>query len=275
LNPTTQLPLLRDHLPELDVLIADLSRDCMTGVISSHEQFANRVNQFFSSAMTERVESIVGGWRAMIDSDGGKTMVHILTALSALPLHEPYRVASSIHKTVICWAVLFHDISKRSVSEHSDHTHGFRSAIQFVQNLPAMGIPLAGDQPRALINWTHLVEQAVAQHPRQAGLVQDNEKLPQILEGITDLVPDNPSAALVAKIILLHHSISTLDEWPQANPLNENEIKTYINLELLNLLEVMSLVDNDGWELFEADNCERFRDMTRNVFARLRSFVGP
>lgn len=274
MHPMAQLPLLNDLLPEFDGLISGLTRDCMAGHISSQEQFADRVKQFFSPAMTARVDSVVHGWRAMIEADGGITLAHVLTALCALPYHETYRLASPSHKTVMTWAVLFHDISKKSVSEHSDHTHGFRSTIRFVQCLPALRVPFAHDQLDALINWVKLVEQAVIQPAGQTGQVQDNQKLSKILEGLTELVPDNHSAALVAKIILLHHSITTLDEWPQANPLDDNEIKKYINPELLDLLEIMSLVDNDGWELFRPENRERYRDMTRSVFERLRSVVG-
>jgi len=101
--------------------------------------------------------------------------------------------------------------------------------------------------------------------------VQDNGKLPQILDGLDKLLSHHPSAVLISKIILLHHSINTLDEWPQANPLNDDEIKEVIDLELLSLLEVMALVDNDGWELFKPDNRERYRDMTRNIFAKLKN----
>jgi len=36
----------------------------------------------------------------------------------------------------------------------------------------------------------------------------------------------------------------------KTSPLNDDEIKRYIDWELLSLLEIMSLTDTDGWELF-------------------------
>jgi len=263
----------RDLLPELDGLISELSRDCESGVIYSREQLAKRVNFFFSPDMINCVDAVVPGWRAMIESDGGFTLVHILTALCALPFHELFLNAAPAHKSVITWAVMFHDIAKRSSKGHSDHTHGFRSAVQFVRSLPGMGVQLSEHSPNTVSGWTDLIQQAVMQHPEQAGQVQDNKKLAEILDGIEHLIPDNPSAVLVTKIVLLHHSITVLDEWPQANPLGDDEVRQHISGELLDLLEVMALVDNDGWELFDAENCERYRNMTRNEFVRLQSII--
>lgn len=273
LSTSTRFPKLCDLLPDLDRLISEISHDYHVADLSSHAQLVYKVNAFFSSHMIDRVEAIVPGWRAMIEGDGGTTLVHILTALVALPLHLSYLNATPAHQCVLTWAVLFHDIAKRSLAKHSDHTHGFRSAARFVQSLPRMGIKLSGGRSNALIDWSNLVESAVTQQPGHRTLVQDNRKLPQILEGIEKLT-NNPSAILIAKIVLLHHSITSLDEWPQANPLNEVEIKEYVSPELLSLLEIMALVDNDGWELFEPDNRERYRDMTRRTFAQLQSEMG-
>jgi len=273
LNTTIPFPKLCDVLVDLHRLLSELTHDFQSTDTRSKMQLFNKVKAFFSPGMIDRVESTVPGWGVMIEQDGGVTLVHILTALSALPLHQQYQDATPEHQSILTWAVLFHDIAKRSVSEHSDHTHAFRSASGFVQNLPHLGIAMKEDGTDALVDWVSLVEGAVIQRPGNKPPVQDNGKLPQILAGIDRLLSNNPAAVLISKIILLHHSITSLDEWPQANPLSEDEIREYINPELLGLMQIMALVDNDGWELFEPDNCERYRDMTRRTFAKLQSAI--
>jgi hypothetical protein len=83
----------------------------------------------------------------------------------------------------------------------------------------------------------------------------------------------NTPAALIVKTVLLHMSIDVVEDWPQAAPLGEGEIREYLDFALLPLLKVMMLVDNDGWALFDRSNKERYRQATLAVFGRVESLI--
>lgn len=57
-----------------------------------------------------------------------------------------------------------------------------------------------------------------------------------------------------------------MKDWPQAAPLSEGEIKAFVSEALIPLLEVITLVDNDAWALFDATTKARYRDETLAVF---------
>jgi hypothetical protein len=54
--------------------------------------------------------------------------------------------------------------------------------------------------------------------------------------------------------------------YPTPAPLTEDEIRTYIDDDLLPLLRVMMLADNEGWSMFEPEYRAKQRKDTLAAF---------
>ena len=63
------------------------------------------------------------------------------------------------------------------------------------------------------------------------------------------------------------------NDWSQAAPLSNNEIKNYINGNILPLLRVMMLADNEGWVMFNPNNRKKQRDETLRTFEEVKMLI--
>ena len=63
-------------------------------------------------------------------------------------------------------------------------------------------------------------------------------------------------------------SLNVVNQYPQAAPLSETEVKSYIDPVLLPLLRVMMLADNEGWVLFYSEVRELQRNETLAAFQK-------
>jgi hypothetical protein len=180
-----------------------------------------------------------------------------------------FQHAASTQQALMKWIVLFHDIAKEVRDGQRDYTHGFRSAAKTGAILPSIEFPVMGDYDRHFKAWFTLTNTAITKRGETTVYMQDNRKLPEIIDGIERLFGHDTPAALIVKTVLLHYSIDVVEEWPQVAPLTEIEIKQYLNIALFPLLKMMMLVDNDGWELFNLSTKERYRQETLAVFEEL------
>jgi hypothetical protein len=103
--------------------------------------------------------------------------------------------------------------------------------------------------------------------------IQDNDRLPEILAGIERMLGIDTPAALTVKTVLLHMSINVVRGWPQAAPLAEAEISSYITSRLAPLLKCMMLADNEGWSLFDPEARAQQRDETLKTFREVEQLI--
>lgn len=269
----TDFPRIDDRLPGMMAFAGGLARDHQSGELSSWEALTQRVETYFSPAMLERADQVAPGWRDMAAQGRGVTQVHVMCAFIGLMTCPEFERASPAQQELAKWIVLFHDIAKRVQPGKHDGTHAFRSAIHAAAALPAIGFAATDDYAGHRDAWIALVRDATARHADRdtAPSIQDNTRLPHILEGIGRMFGHGSPAALIVRTVLLHHSISMLEEYPVPAPLTEVETGRYLDRDLLPLLKLMSLADSDGWELFNPPTRERYRQQTLAVFETLES----
>jgi hypothetical protein len=195
-----------------------------------------------------------------------------MVVFTGLLLSPEFQQASPTQQEIIKWTVLFHDITKEVRQGYRDLTHGFRSAAVAGATLPRLGFPVTPEYNRLIEVWGVLVNEAVRPGER-SDYIQDNERLPEIIEGLERLFGPKTPATLIVKTVLFHMSINALQAWPQAAPLTQAEVRQYVGAELLPLLKLMMLADNDGWVLFEQPTQAQYRRETLKVFDELAQLI--
>lgn len=253
-------------LPALAGFIRDMTRRIQLHEIDTTGKAERLIDDFFTAEQLNRLDEVALGWSELNDYDGRKTLYHVITALASLPFYPEYNNASTLQQTMISWAVLYHDIAKRSAFE-KDCSHSFRSAVIAAQSLQLTGVALPETYYTDLESWSELTLKAVK------GSKVDNQSLPVIMDQLDSMLGQHSASNRIVKIILLHHSIDILKDWPQSDPLSETEVMQMFDVELLQLMRIMLLADSDGWELFHADTCQHYRVETRAVFDRLQKLI--
>ncbi len=264
-------PTIDRHLPEMMAFARGLANDFRSGHLQSWQALTQRVDDFFSPAMLDTVEAVAPGWREMAAYAQGVTQVHVMCAFTGLLLCPEFEHASRAQQELIKWIVLFHDIAKQVSDGKSDRIHGFRSAAKAGAALRGIGFAVTADYDSHGDAWCALVHAAIVRRGETAGPIQDNRKLPEIIDGIGRLFGRDTAASLIVRTVLFHMSINIIEEYPAAAPLTDSESSRYLDRELLALLKLMSLADSDGWELFRPPTRERYRRQTLAVFDKLAS----
>ena len=139
--------------------------------------------------------------------------------------------------------------------------------------LPRLGFATTDNYGAQIKDWVALTNSAMTKRDEPGDYVQDNRQLPEIIAGIEKLFGRNTPAALVVKTVLLHISVTVVTDWPQAAALTEAQVRYCIDGEILPLLQIMMLVDSDGWALFDQATRERHRQETLMVFEQLKGSV--
>lgn len=266
-------PTIDQHLPDMMAFAASLAQDYQSGELPSWQALTQRVDAFFSAAMLDQVDHVLPGWRNMAAHGKGVTQVHVMCALIGLLTGPEFKRASPAQQELAKWIVLFHDMAKHVEPGKPDHIHAFRSAAHAAAVLPTIGFAVTADHASHCDEWFALVRAANIQlgDRHTAFPIQDNTRLPRIIEGIGRLFGHGSPAALIVKTVLFHHSITMLEQYPVSAPLTEREAERYLDRELLTQLKLMSLADSDGWELFLPPTRERYRQLTLAVFDELES----
>ncbi len=67
-------------------------------------------------------------------------------------------------------------------------------------------------------------------------------------------------------------SINVVEDWPQASPMTQAEIKRNVKRNLVPFLKVMMLADNEGWVMFYSDRVKQ-RNETLEAFERIEQIM--
>jgi hypothetical protein len=252
--------------------IDDLSLAIEQGDTATSSNAKQSVIAFLDASQLQKLEATAPGWSDSIDHDKAETFTHVVLAMASLKFHREFEESSPNERNAIRWALLFHDIAKRS-REVQDSTHAFRSAVVMARSLPLIGVELPTGYSQHIHGWAELTLGAVTQPAGRDVPIQDNQRIPEILAGLDLMLENHTCAKTAIKLVLLHHSINHLQDWPQASALTESQVSQLFDSRLLQLIRVMMLADSDGWELFNTPNCTRYREETRTVFRRLQSLV--
>jgi hypothetical protein len=270
----TDFPRIHTRLPEMMAFVSDLAQDYESGHIPSWQMMDEKVHAFFTPDMLDEVNAIAPGWREMSSYDHGVTLVHVMCAFTGLLTSPEYHQALRAQQELMKWIVLFHDLAKEVRNGQRDFTHAFRSAAKTGAILPRVGFAATAEYGSLIDGWIVLTDTAITKRGKTSPVrVQDNSKLPEILDGIERLFGHTSPATLIVKTVLLHLSINVIEEWPQPAPLTETEIRQYVDTELFPLVRMMMLADNDGWTLFDQATKERYRQETLAVFRELEPFL--
>jgi hypothetical protein len=259
-------PSMAEKLPELWLFLDALSAGVKAGTITSQEQFIERCQTFYTADRMAEIEAVVPGWTHMASFESGRTLWHVNAAMVALLQLDEYRSMSPHEQTVQQWVVLLHDIAKEPVGGR-DHRHTFRSAAQAARVLPTLGFPVTAAYRSEFPDWFNLTDTATRRAAGQDSEMQDNRKLPSILDGANRILAE-PTRTTVT-VIALHQSITSLAAWPVQAPLTNDEVAAYVNKEMLTPLLALTLADSGGWNLFDPPTLESMYKEARAVFRGL------
>ena len=273
MNASQEFPSFDVLLPDLNKSILELIKDYRAEKINSWEELEERVNAFFTPERMDEVESIVPGWRKMASSSDGVTLVHVMCVFLGLVMLPEFQNLSPEQQQLAKWIVLFHDVEKAHVRGRKDLTHAFRSAVLTAGRLKTLGFITTEEHESLLDSWSELTVSAVTKLDESSDYIQDNHKLPSIVEGIRRMFGENTPATLITEGVLLHMSIDVVEDYPQAAPLRDEEIKRYVNTDLVPLLKVMMLADNEGWVMFYPEVRLKQRNQTLKVFENVERLI--
>jgi len=261
------------ELKELNQVILTLVDEYKAGKIKSWDELDNRVKVFYSPEKMDAIEAKASGWKKMASYSDGITLTHVMCVYLGLYIMPEFHVLTPQQKQMAKWIVLFHDIDKIYIQGKRDHTHAFRSGVVAAKALYSIGFPVTENFNDTVHSWSEFTKSAVIDHPNlKEEQISDNNKLPIIIDGIEKMYGKDTPAALIIKGVFFHMCVQVVKDWTQPSPLTDDELKMYINHELLVLLRVMHLADNDGWTLFEPDR-ESYISETLKSFERIEGLI--
>ena len=271
MNASRGFPSFDVLLPEFNQFILELVEDHHAGKINSWEKLEEKVNVFFTPERMEHVESIIPHWRKMASYADGLTLVHVICVFMGLYMMPEFFSLAKEQQGVMKWVILFHDVEKEVQKGKRDHAHAFRSAVGAARTLPTLGFPVRPEYDSLIDNWDKFTRSAITKLENSPDDVQDNRKLPTILDGIERMFGHNTPATLIIKTILFHLSVDT-QPWPPATPLTDTEVRRYLDSDLAVLLRVMNLGDSEGWNMFETSR-ESLRNSTLVAFRTVEQLI--
>jgi hypothetical protein len=272
MNMSEPFPSFDLHLADLSRFIFELAEEYQADEIKTWSDLDERVRAFFTSERMESVESVVPGWHRMASYLDGVTLTHVMGVFLGLVMLPEFQDLSREQQQLAKWIVLFHDVEKEVRKRERDPRHGFRSAVRAARQLPHLGFAVTAEYDDLITSWSEFTHSAVKSSKSYSEPIQDNENLPEILAGIERMFGEDIPAALIVKGVLLHMSINVLNDWPQAAPLTEAEIRKYVTPDLAPLLKVMMLADNEGWVMFTPQR-EQQRMETLDAFQRIGKII--
>ena len=272
MNITSVFPPFDIHLSDLNQFILDLVEEYRAEKIRSWDDLEKRVKAFFTAKQIEHVESVVPGWRKMASFLDGVTLVHVIGVFLGLMVLPEFQYLSERQQEIAKWIVLFHDVEKEIRKGERDPKHAFRSAVTAARRLPHLGFAVTKEYDSLITSWSEFTSSAIKKPSDLPEPVQDNDKLPEILAGIEKMFGNDTPAALIVKGVLLHMSINVVEDWPQASPMTQAEIKRNVKRNLVPFLKVMMLADNEGWVMFYSDRVKQ-RNETLEAFERIEQIM--
>ena len=271
MNASHEFPSFEVLLPELNQFILELVEDHQAGRINSWEKLEEKVNIFFTHERMEYVESVVPHWCKMASYADGLTLVHVMCVFTGLYMMPEFFSLAKEQQRVMKWVILFHDVEKEVQKGKRDHAHAFRSAVGAARTLPTLGFPVRPEYDSLIDDWDEFTRSAITKLENSPDHVQDNGKLPTILDGIERMFGHKTPATLIIKTILFHLSVD-MQLWPPAAPLTDEEVIKYFDSELVLMLRVMNLGDNEGWSMFDVSR-ESLRYDTLEAFKKVEGLI--
>jgi len=267
-----KFPGFDEQFEELDQFIIELVQQHHAGKIKSWDDLADRVHSFFTDQRMNEMESRVPHWCKMAAYADGLTLVHVMCVFMGLYSMPEFLSLTHQQQQLMKWVILFHDVEKEPRKGKRDHGHAFRSTVGAARTLPKLRFPVTQEYESIIDEWDEFTRAALTVREDTEEVIQDNQKLPNILNGIERMFGHNTPATLILKTILFHLSVD-MNFWPPPSPLTKTEVKMYIDTGLLPLLRVMNLGDNDGWNLFQPDLREQGRVDTLQVFEQIEKLI--
>jgi hypothetical protein len=272
MDTSSEFPSFDVLLPDLNQFILGLVEGYGAGKINSWEDLEEMVNAFFTPERMDQTALVVPHWRKMASYADGLTLVHVMCVFMGLYMLPEFLAMSEEQQGLMKWAILFHDVEKEPRPGKRDYPHAFRSAAGAALALPKLGFPTASEYDRLIYEWNEFTRSAITVLENSSDPVQDNRKLPHILDGIRRMFGQRTPAALILQTILFHLAVD-MDFWPPPAPISDDEMKKYFDRELIPLLRVMHLADGEGWQLFDPGFRERGRIDTLSVFERIERLI--
>lgn len=271
MNTPTEFPSFDVHLSDLNQFILELVETYKAGKMESWDDLEKRVNLFFTSEKMEEMERTIPGWRKMASYEEGVTLIHVMCVFLGLYMMPEFLSMTNVQQQLMKWVILLHDVEKEPQEEKRDHAHAFRSAVTAARILPRLGFPVTAEYDSLINEWSEFTSSAITKHENSLDIIQDNRKLPEILNGIGNMFGHNTPAALIIKTILFHLSVD-MKLWPPAAPLTDEEVTKYFDRELILILKVMNLGDGEGWSMFDVSR-ETLRNDTLEAFKKVERLI--
>ena len=271
MNTTKSFPLFDDCLPDLNRFLLGLVQAYEAGGISSWDDLEGKVKAYFTPERMTQIESLVPGWKKMASYLGGVTLVHVMCVFLGLFILPEFLRMTKEQQQMMKWIILFHDLEKEPQPGKRDYGHAFRSAVTAARILPRLGFGVTSEYDSLIGDWSEYTRLAMTKPEDVPDAIQDNRKLPAILDGIACMFGQNTPAALIIKTILFHLSVN-MNAWPPAAPLTDEEVIKYFDNELVILLKAMNLGDGEGWNMFQQDR-EFLRNDTLESFKKVEQLI--
>ena len=268
---TPAFPSFDIYLADLNQFILELVEAFKAGNIKSWDDLEAFVNTYFTPGRIKHTDILVPGWRKMASYVNGVTLVHVMCVFLGLYMMPEFLSMTKEQQQMMKWVILFHDIEKEPQKGKRDHGHAFRSAVAAARILPGLGSPVTSEYDSLIDDWSEFTRSAITRSENLQDFIQDYHKLPEILDGIERMFGHNTPAALIIKTILFHLSID-MQPWPPAAPLTDEEVRRYLDRNLVLLLRAMNLGDNEGWNMFNQDR-ESLRNATLEAFNRVERLI--
>ena len=266
---------LETLLPEFMELVEKAIKKYNSGVTES--DLSDFVIKAAQPELMNGIEREIPGWKDMAALRDGETLVHIVRVFIALMAIPEYQNAPAKEKQTVKWAVLLHDLAKKPIDPLTgekirDAVHPFRSAVLAAKILPNHGFYVTGQYENTIGSWSAYTYDAVTTDVKGRP-IHDNEKLPEITDGIDKMFERNSSTSKIVKSILFHQSLNFLKQWPDAAPLTDQEIKDYIDDGLLEVLGLLVKADSYSWQLFKPENRANFNQQIEDRLEWIKSLI--
>lgn len=273
MNTFLPFPSFDERFPFLNRFILELVEAYKAKNLNSWTKLDKKVKSFFTPRRMEQMEKLVPGWKKMASYSNGITQTHVICVFLGVFLMPEFQALTPEGQQIAKWIVLFHDLDKFHIRGKKDTMHGFHSGILTATILPTLGFSTTTKYYDLLSSWCEFTLHAYVELHGNPTPIPDNQKLPQILEGIDQLFGKNAPASLITKAVLLHISLSIDPFYPTPAPLSDAEIKGIITPELFPLLKVMMMGDNEGWALFDPKDRKRQYKDALDAFEKVQDLI--
>lgn len=265
-------PQFDARYPVLNDFIHHLVDRYEAGTLNSWASLEALVSGFFTADRMVQMETVLPGWGKMSSYSNGQTLTHVMCVFLSVYRMPEFQDLDSSQKGLMKWVILFHDLEKQIINGKRDFTHAFRSAVTAARLLPGQGFTKTPEYHSVFGRWSEWTLSARTKIGDPPEEVQDNSKIPGILDGIERMFGVNTPAALIVKTVLFHLSVD-MKEWPPPAPLTSEEMQRYFDVDLLPLLKIMHLGDSDAWSRFEPESRERMHRDTNDAFEYLDRLI--